>query len=573
MPSDPNHTPSEATTLLYHQPPQSLYDDVPPAYDEINNTIKHESSRNRFWTRFAAVFLVIFLFCSSWASYQYSKSITTRPKPPGTDPIKQPPATTSTSNKHPLPSPPHSSPPSPPSPTNEPSDPPPKPSLPPLPPIDHLPNLPEAPYVPPTSGRVDLCRPWAYSIDTGSQPSVSDNRPVDQLVYTVPSLAPLHIETSAICPSKNGGNEFCNDYDDSHDAITGKLQVVGGDVERPEIRISLQHASETGLDNVAVCLIRKPNVGEGSIGDGDHKWVLGLYIWKDRDTPGKGVLASLSIFVTLPKSHPHSLSTTLNYFTQTIGPTAPTESNTLVFDTLRVHAGERGEVDIHNITAAVIQAKSLTDNIGVGFCRVTRMMHLRSEYGLLGSVITLAHTDNVPPVQVDMQTTYGGVSLRAKLEYSLTGQSTPRFGFALRSEYGLAVGIVTDPQGTQLLRSHQLPPILPIINFNATSRFAIAQAAVPATYHGPVELSSQYAAIVTNDRASQLPGRTVSWDKSGKNIYRGDVHWLGRIEEAGSVHVATEYATARILLLGLKDDDVDRWPDEGDNVFERLFLD
>lgn len=117
-----------------------------------------------------------------------------------------------------------------------------------------------------------------------------------------------------------------------------------------------------------------------------------------------------------------------------------------------------------------------------------------------------------------------------------------------------------DPHGTQLLRSHQFPQTLPIINVNATSRYAVAQVVVPVTYRGSVELASQYATIVTIDRASQLPGRIASWDKRGK-VYRGDVQWVGRPGKAGSVHVSTEYATSRILFLGLEDDDIERWPE------------
>jgi hypothetical protein len=72
---------------------------------------------------------------------------------------------------------------------------------------------------------------------------------------------------------------FCDDYDDSHDSITGKLQVVGADIELPQIEVLLQHGSETGLENVAVCLMQQHNrIGGPAIENNGQGWVLGLYV-------------------------------------------------------------------------------------------------------------------------------------------------------------------------------------------------------------------------------------------------------------------------------------------------------
>jgi hypothetical protein len=80
-------------------------------------------------------------------------------------------------------------------------------------------------------------------------------------------------------------------------------------------------------------------------------------VWKDLIASKKGyVLASMSIIVTLPRSYVHTLSTALDYFSQVIGPDVMTEMNTLRFDTLRVHGGQRGAVDIHASTSPHILA-------------------------------------------------------------------------------------------------------------------------------------------------------------------------------------------------------------------------
>ncbi|KAG9122691.1 hypothetical protein FRC07_000814, partial [Ceratobasidium sp. 392] len=130
--------------------------------------------------------------------------------------------------------------------------------LPPLPPYNNLPATPNSRYVLPDVGRTDLCRAWAYSLNSEARPSSSDGRPTDRLVYTIPSIAPIYIETSAICPTSGGLNKRCTEYDDSRDVISGKLNVIGGDVELPTVEIFLQHGSELGLEDLAVCLMQQP---------------------------------------------------------------------------------------------------------------------------------------------------------------------------------------------------------------------------------------------------------------------------------------------------------------------------
>ncbi|KAG8734679.1 hypothetical protein FRC11_003789, partial [Ceratobasidium sp. 423] len=320
-----------------------MYDDVePPAYEEINITPKASASRNRFWTRCAAVLLGIFLICLTSYSYDLGKirqPIRT-PSDTPTGPSLPVTSTKSPPSPSPLPSPP-STPPTPSPPSPSPSPPHRAPSLPPLPPVSPIPDhdLPTLPFIPPVKGRTDLCRPWAYSSKPGVRPSFSDNQPIDKLVYTVPTLAPIHMETSAICLTSNGTSEFCNEYDDTYDSIAGKLQVVGAEVELPRIEITVQHGSEAGLDSTAVCLMKRPDE------NGKDRWVMGLYAWRDPTTDDRdALLISMSIVVTLPRSQVHNFSTHLNYFTQVIGPETRTDSNTLTFDTLQARLGERGSL-------------------------------------------------------------------------------------------------------------------------------------------------------------------------------------------------------------------------------------
>jgi hypothetical protein len=102
--------------------------------------------------------------------------------------------------------------------------------------------------------------------------------PIDHLVYNIPSLAPIRIEASAICPDANGVSKRCADYDDASDSVSGKLQVVGADIVRPKIDLFLQHGSEQGLDDVSVCLMREPLVEGQGIGGNEYKWVLGVRV-------------------------------------------------------------------------------------------------------------------------------------------------------------------------------------------------------------------------------------------------------------------------------------------------------
>ncbi|KAG9077032.1 hypothetical protein FRC06_009136, partial [Ceratobasidium sp. 370] len=221
--TDTRHTNniSDITALLGHGSPDSGFlpsDEQPPAYEEVGPLRKANS---RFWIRGVAVVLVVLLACSAWVSYEFGKGVKSIPDPPSHSPPNRPPPYVSRPAPTSLPHPTSSSP-----------DLPTQAPLPPLPPYDHLPT-PDSSYVLPDVGRTDLCRPWAYSPDSGARPSNSDKRPVDRLVYTVPSLAPIYIETSAICPTPGGLNKQCVEYDDTKDAVSGKLRVVGADIQLP----------------------------------------------------------------------------------------------------------------------------------------------------------------------------------------------------------------------------------------------------------------------------------------------------------------------------------------------------
>ncbi|KAJ1301882.1 hypothetical protein OPQ81_000722 [Rhizoctonia solani] len=543
----------ETTTLLYQTVPQSIYDDVePPSYDEINATPKTSASRNRLWTRCVAIFLVIFLTLSVFYSYNLSKirrPVQTPPNVPRESPF--PPSPPSNPN---IPYPTSSSPS------------PPAQSLPPLPPASPPADLPAAPFIPPIKGRTDLCRPWAYSLESGVRPSLSDNRPVDKLVYTIPTLAPIRLETSAVCLTPNGTSAFCEDYDDSYDSIAGKLQVVGADVDLPQIEVTIQHGSEAGLDDTAVCLMKKPDE------NGKDRWILGLYAWKGPITDDRdALLVSVSIIVTLPRSQVHNLSTHLNYFSQVIGPEAKTDLNTLTFDTLEARLGERGSLLVRNVTVATINSKAFGDAQQLMDTRVTKLAQIRSDYGLISCSVSLVQTKGNSPVRLDLQSEIGVVTSVINLEYPLTPSNPPRFDIKAFSRFSPAIVMVKDPRGMNLLRQNPglIPDILPIIQVNATSHLSVGQAVIPATFQGDLALSSNHAGIVAIDHAKDLPGRTISWEEPTSRGYRGVVRWAGRHrkpEETGFVSATTGYASARLLFLGLDDDDITNWPEGEDAI-------
>ncbi|CCO36333.1 hypothetical protein BN14_10467 [Rhizoctonia solani AG-1 IB] len=455
----------------------------------------------------------------------------------------------------------------PPSPTSPPSrgNPSPAPSvpslpLPPLPPTSPIPDLPDLAVILPVQGRTDLCFPWAYSSKPGLHPLASDNRPIDKLVYTVPTLAPIHLETSAICPTPEGTTKFCDQYDETYDSIAGKLQVVGADIDLPRIEITVQHGSVAGQDNVAVCLMKKSDE------NGGERWLFGLYAWKDPTGHGQdSLLASMSIIVTLPRTRVHSLSTKLNYFAQTIGPEVKMDSNALVFDTLQARLGERGSLTIRNVTAATIETTAFGDMQTIQDTRVTKMLQMRSDTGFISCSVSLVHDKGSSPAQIDLHSNLGTVAVEAALEYPSLAPGLFQFSIKAYSAYSPAMILVRDPQGTSLLRQNpHLNPPLPTLRLNATSSLSIAQVSVPATYQGKFSLNSKHAAIVTVDHAKNLMQRFVSWDRPKNGGYRGHVRWAEREEipgEAGSIVATTEYASARLLFLGLEDDDIKTWPE------------
>ncbi|CAE6465893.1 unnamed protein product [Rhizoctonia solani] len=395
-----NEGSAETRPLLYQVSPESMYDDTePPAYDEIHATPKASASRNWFWTRGAAVLLGVFLVCLTFYSYDLSKIHRPIRTPSDTPAGPSPPVTLTGSPPPPSPLP---SPPSAPSNPSPPSSPPP---LPPLPPVSPIPDLPTLPFIPPTKGRADLCRPWAYSSKPGVRPSYSDSQPIDKLVYTVPTLAPIHLETAAICLTSNGTSELCEEYDDTYDSIAGKLQVVAAEVELPQIEVTIQHGSEAGLDSTAVCLIKRPDES------GKDRWVLGLYAWRDPTTDDRdALLISMSIVVTLPRSRVHNFSTRLNYFTQVIGPETKTDSNTLTFETLQARLGERGSLLVRNVTVATIQTRAFTDTQLIEDTRVTKSAQIRSDSGMIRCWVSLVQSEGSLPVQMDIQSEIGSES-------------------------------------------------------------------------------------------------------------------------------------------------------------------
>lgn len=508
---------SDATPLLYDRGPQSMYDDLlPPAYDAIDGASQKTSVLRRFWAQCMAVFLIVLVGVGAFSVYHMRKHEIAPTQPPH-DRVKEPTL-----------------------------NPPSSPSPPPLPQLPHFPD-PSAPHVPPKSGRTNLCHPWGYA--------PFDNRPTDRLVYTVPSLLPIHIESASICPTSSGQLEFCSNSDEP---ISGTLQVLGADIELPQIEVSLPHGADDSLENVSICLMQKNN-----------RWVLGLYAWGNEFTPlSQRSTASASILVKLPYAQVHTLSTNLDYFTQVVGPNVLAKTNALKFDTLRFHAEGRGGVDVRNVTVATMYAKVEVDNLQIKDTLIAKSLRLESENGLLMCQVTLVHQDDSFPVEVDIRTTFGTVAMDATLEYPAQPKSAPLFDVNLYSTYSPAIVYIRDPRGTDSLATQTPLSVLPIIHANITSQYALTQASVPATYHGSIELSSEYAAIATNDRAKGLINRSVSWNERVGMVYRGAVEWTanGARQQEGSVTVSTQFAAARLMFLGLMDANTDLWQEEGSEI-------
>ena len=141
----------------------------------------------------------------------------------------------------------------------------------------------------------------------------------------------------------------------------------------------------------------------------------------------------------------------------------------------------------------------------------------------------------------------------------------PVFHIASHSHFGRPWAWITDPVGTTSLRAGRQPSVLPIIHVNVTSAYALSQVLVPPTYHGSLDLSSHFATVTRVDHAKDLLGRNTVWYDESDRAQRGDVYWDARYdgeEVSGSVNIATQYAVARVLLLGVDDDGIDHWPNE-----------
>ncbi|KAG8784881.1 hypothetical protein FRC12_018186 [Ceratobasidium sp. 428] len=548
------HTASDITSLLGSHPEYiSNDDDQPPAYDEIGPI---RSTGNRFWTRCAVIALTIFLVCSTWASYKISRGV--KPLPHPSEPSHPPPP--------PLPPFPTSSRST--SPSQSSSHPSTQPSLPPLPPYEPLPAPPDLPYVPPNAGRTDLCREWAHSPDSGAHPSYSDKQPTDHLVYTIPSLAPIHIETSTICSGSGASYERCSASNSLDDPFSGKLQVVGGDIDLPKVEIFLQHDSELGLEDLSVCLMQRPLAsGELSTEGTNYKWVLGIYLWKDlRLQVGNSLLASALITVTLPYGRVHDLTTRVGYLSQIIGSTKTVTSRPVSFGTLRLDSSH-GRILVRNIEASTIQGASNDGLISVTDSRVGGSLDLQSLYGIVSCNVTLVQTEDGSPVRVNLQSEAGIVDAVVDLDYSKLSATTPQFDMTAYSRFSRATLWVTDQRGTDTLRASHLPPVLPTLRMNLTSQYAIAQAMVPATYHGSIDLRSHYAQTGIIDYAKHLPGRVVGWSDRKERATQGNVRWDGtKRDSEGYVYVSTEFATVRLLFLGLDDGSLENWPKESNGM-------
>ncbi|QRV82287.1 transmembrane protein [Ceratobasidium sp. AG-Ba] len=542
--------PASDITSLLAQDHGSPADDgeLPPTYDQVQKESALSRGRRKFWSRAAFVVLTLFLVSLTWVSYHTRKHHTS--KSPASQPIPQSssspaPSATTSGGSTPMP---------------------PKPSSPASIPPNDRDNL---PFVLPISGRVDLCRHWAYSLDSQiDYRSMSfEKHSINQLIYTVPNRDPIHIETAAICPDRNGKSELCRRYEEGKDVIAGKLQVVGGDVDKPRIEVSYQPGSGIGAEDVSVCLLQRSATGKlGSDVGESRRWVLGVYIRESPTSPGhNNVFATLDINMILPTSSQHDLSTDLPYFSQTIGPGPDSGDASVSFNSLRL-AGGFGPTVVQNIEATTIQATSSNEYVVVGQSRISRLLDLRSDVGLVGCNVTLVHRTDHQPITTNLQSEAGTISGVFDVEYS-TDSHSPRFDFTAHSRLARAVLWINDQQGTKLLRSHVVPPVLPALRVNLTSLYSTTLLMVPATFYGSFDLSSRYSSATTNDYAKDLMGRTVQWSERLGGRSRGLVKWAGQgRDEAGSVIVASQLAAARVLFLGLHNDTIAEWPAEGDKT-------
>ncbi|KAF8596619.1 hypothetical protein BDV93DRAFT_51392 [Ceratobasidium sp. AG-I] len=193
-----------------------------------------------------------------------------------------------------------------------------------------------------------------------------------------------------------------------------------------------------------------------------------------------------------------------------------------------------------------------------------------SKLGLVACNATLIHRPNEPPVKVDLQAVTGMAIALINIEYSThTHSNLPQFDLSVHSRFSRADAWIIDRQGSDsLLANPSSPTILPIINLNLTSSFAIAQALIPGIYHGSIDLRSSHASIVMDDLAREVPGRTLDWEEMELGVKKGLVRWDGMDQEVkgGSVSVSTGYAAVRLLMLGLEGTGIGVWPDSADNL-------
>ncbi|KAF8596638.1 hypothetical protein BDV93DRAFT_527934 [Ceratobasidium sp. AG-I] len=546
---------SDITGLLSQDHPNAVPgDDLPPAYNEVLTSSESRKS-NRFWARFAGAFLIVILLCSTWYAYEFTKaggssrsplppspSLSNVPSPTQPLPSSSIP-TSSPSAPTPLPRPP---------PVDPYPDPPSKPDLP------SKPDFPNKPYLSPTHGRNDLCRPWGYSSNSEPQPPVYDQTLIEHLEYIVPTFAPIYIENSAICAG-------CAGSVNTMDTVTARLLVIPADIPRPKVELHIQYGSEAVLENVSICMRKQP-LGEGEkLGSiEDYRWVLGINTMKKLGGPGTGVLSSINVIVSLPTAQVHDLSTNLRMFTQTIGYPAGVSPYKLSFETLRIF-GDYGGTEIGELSSRVVEVVSHMGNIAMAGLRVSESIRAFSQDGNVECNATLVHGHNGPPVQVDNQSKLGAVTTIASIEYPSQMVQPPVFDVASHSQFGSPWAWISDPVGTASLHAGRLPAVIPTIRANVTSTYAVTQVIVPSTYHGSLDLSSQFASVVKVDHAKNLPGRSITWYNGAGRVQRGAVQWNGRHageKDRGNVHVATQYAAARILLLGLDDHGVEHWPSE-----------
>ncbi|KAF8596639.1 hypothetical protein BDV93DRAFT_527935 [Ceratobasidium sp. AG-I] len=535
---------SDITGLLSQDHPNAIPDDdLPPAYHEITTSSSSRKS-NRLWARFAGIFLIVLLTGSTWYAYEFagagkSGRNTPSPLPPSPSPSNVPP---------PVPPLPPSS-----FPTSSPSAPTPLPKPPPA-----EPN-PNKPYLSPTSGRGDLCRPWGYTTNTRSQPSIYEHTSTEHLEYIVPTSAPIHIENSATCTSDGKGTK-CTGSMNAIDSVTASLLVIPADIPRPKVELHIQYASEELLENVSICMTKQYLGDEDKTNGGeDYRWVLGI-----NANPGVGMLSSINVIVTLPTSQRHDFSTDLKSFKQTIGYPAGASPYKLMFGALHI-SGDFGDVGVWELSSGVVEVTSGSGNIEMEGLRVSGLIKTFSEYGNVECNATLVHGYNGPPVQVDNRSIAGVVATIVSIEYPSQISHPPVFNVNSHSQFGRAWTMTRDPIGTASLRTGRLPSVLPTIRTNVTSTYGVAQVVVPSTYYGSLDLSSLLASVVKVDHAKDLPGRSIKWYTGADGAHRGVVQWDGRHQGekgGGSVHVATQYAVARLLFLGLNDDGTERWPSE-----------